>query len=118
MSVQFITHRGKRIIEADYTACQTKEETFQVLDKLTEYVKDNEGPLLVLSDATFTHLSREFMSKAKRSGKPLQHKVGKSAVLGITGIKKVLLQAYRKYAGSKMTPFDTREEALKYLTAD
>ena len=43
----------------------------------------------------------------------------KNAALGITGVKKILLQAYNLVCGENaLTPFDTEEEAKEWLVKD
>jgi len=43
---------------------------------------------------------------------------GKESVVGITGIKKSLLNSINLLASSKNVPFDTLEEAKNYLVSD
>ena len=60
--------------------------------------------------------STEFMQRAKQLGKEIfDSRTSKSAVLGVTGIKKILLNGYNMIVKNKLEPFDTKEEALEYL---
>lgn len=60
------------------------------------------------------------MKRTKEINENYGHKISKRAVLGITGIKKILLAGYNKVSGKgvKAIPFDTKEEALEYLVSD
>jgi len=61
---------------------------------------------------TNQHGSREYMHELR----DLNDKVSKRAVLGISGIKKVLLTGYNKLSGkgTKAIPFDIKEKTLAY----
>ncbi len=43
--------------------------------------------------------------------------VEKSAIIGITGIKRLFFEMYLLFTKSKMKAFDTKEEALAYLVS-
>ena len=118
MSVDYIIHRKKKILEADYSLCETKEDFYKKIDELTEEVAASTNQVRVLTDVTFANVGNDFLSRAKTKSKPLQHKVHKSAILGVTGFKKLILNAYTKYTGSKMKAFTSRKEALDYLATD
>jgi hypothetical protein len=45
-------------------------------------------------------------------------KVAKSAVVGITGVKEVLLVAYNKFTGRNLMSFKTGAQALDWLAKD
>jgi len=59
------------------------------------------------------------MERSKQLGAEVfKVKTEKGAVLGVTGIKKVLLNAYNMVAGEKLRAFDSEEEAKEYLVKD
>ncbi|MFY0690097.1 MAG: hypothetical protein JXQ90_23190 [Cyclobacteriaceae bacterium] len=59
------------------------------------------------------------MVAANRFRDDTKHLMIKGAILGVTGIKKILLQGYNSFSGSKvLVPFDTIEEAVEYVTKD
>ena len=118
MSLDYIIHRKKKILEADYTICETKEDLYQKIDEVTNEVATSKAQIRLLTDVSFTNVGNDFLNRAKTKAKPLQHKVDKSAILGVTGFKKLILNAYTKYTGSKMRAFSSRKEALDYLASD
>lgn len=70
----------------------------------------------VLINVTNAGGSKEWMDESKKYGKELARRTIKSAVLGVTGIKKVLLMGYNSVvAKGMMKPFDTEKAALDYL---
>jgi hypothetical protein len=46
-----------------------------------------------------------------------KEKTIKSAVLGVTGIKKILLVVYSKFSKDDVVAFDRYEDALEYLVS-
>ncbi|MEM9337872.1 MAG: hypothetical protein AAGA66_04035 [Bacteroidota bacterium] len=117
MAITTIDHNGKQIVFVDYTQCKTKEATIEKLREAAEYIRKESHPVLVLSDFTGTFATKEFMSEANRLNKEiLDRKTRKGAVLGITGVKKILLDGYNLLSRqSKLVPFLDKQEALDYL---
>lgn len=101
----------------DYSQCKTQEETIQVLELArVEYLKSSEN-FLVLNDFSGGVMSNDFMSKARKYGTEIFDKrTPKTASIGISGMKKVLVSTYNLIVKNKLMIFDTREEALAFLT--
>jgi hypothetical protein len=118
MSTSYIFHKGKKILYIDYTKCKSTEETLRVLEMARqEYLKTNEM-ILVLNDFREAYGSNEFMKRARELGKELFHdRTKKSAALGVVGIKKILVNAYNVFAKNKINIFNTKEEALDFLSS-
>tara|TARA_Y100001949_G_C15783468_1_gene241691 strand:+ start:57 stop:416 length:360 start_codon:yes stop_codon:yes gene_type:complete len=119
MPVSTINYKNKRIVFIDYTDCKTKEEMIATLREAAELFKASPEKVLSLSDFTDAFGSKEFMDESKRlSVEVLRAKTEKAALLGITGIKKVLLKGFNAFSTNKLVPFDTKEEALEYLVSE
>lgn len=117
MSVELITHNGRKIVYGDFKECNTKEKMIEKLYVVEKLMQTQKGPVLYLADLTNTHGSREFMKAAKEVAKrTFNHKVEKAALLGIIGIKKVLLNGFNAVSKYKFEPFDSKELALEFLT--
>ncbi len=115
MSLSYITHKGKRILFIDYTQCKSTPEMLKILDDVRkEYEKPGE-PFLAINDFTGTYGSSEFLNAAQKHKELFDSKTIKTAVLGITGIKKILLNGYNAFVKKKQMPFDSKAEALEYL---
>lgn len=115
MSLSFITHKGKRILLIDYTKCKNTEEMIKVLDEVRKEYEKPGGQYLTLNDFSGTYGSSEFMNAASKHKELFDSKTIKTAVLGITGIKKILLNGYNTFVKKKQIPFDSKAEALEYL---
>ena len=59
------------------------------------------------------------MAHAKKLGKEVfAPMTKKAAAIGITGVQKILLQAYNTFSQDKLVLFDTEEEAKEWLVKD
>ncbi len=117
MPYSFINHKGRRILFVDYTKCSTTNEMIKLLQEVVELYNSSSIKYLALNDFTGTFGSREFLNVAKEHQKLFDEKTIKTAVLGITGLKKVLLNGYNYFVQKKQVPFDSKEEALDYLVS-
>jgi len=76
---------------------------------------------MFISDADFrgTYGTSEFLKEAQKAAKEIiDNRTSKTAFLGVTGIKKILLQSYNAFIKHKMVHFDTKEEAFEYFVKD
>ena len=116
MSHSFINYKGKRILYIDYTKCKTTADMINVLEEAKRLYESTTEMYLVINDFTGATGSTEYMQKVKQYGKEIfDGRTTKSAILGISGIKKILLNGYNSIAGKRVVPFDTKEEAVEYL---
>jgi hypothetical protein len=116
MSVSYITHKGKKILYIDYTKCKTVPETLAVLEEVKNEFYNSSGVWLTINDFRGGYGSTEYMRKASQYAREIfNQRPAKNTAIGVTGLKKVLLQAYNAVVKDKIIPFDTKEEALDYL---
>jgi hypothetical protein len=115
--IEFITNNGKTILSVDYSKCKDKWQMIELLEATVDHYRNSTSKLLTLSDFNNVKGSSEFMDTAKRLNREvLDEKTEKGAVIGVTGLKKVLLQGYNLVATQKLVPFDSKDEAIGYLT--
>lgn len=118
MGMSYIEHKGKKVLFVDYSGCKTSEDMVALLDKVREEFLNTSGKFLTLNNFNNTFGTQEFMDKANRYGKEIfDERTEKTAVLGITGIKKILLTGYNQFVKNKQKPFSTKEAALDYLVS-
>ena len=116
--ISYIPYKGKQILYVDYSHCNDKWEMIALVEASAPHYSKAPGKILTLSDFNNVTGSPEYMNRVKALGKELfDAKTEKGAVLGITGLKKVLLQGYNLISKQKIVAFDTKEEALEYLTS-
>jgi len=116
MPVSWIDHKGKKILYADFRNQSGPAMIATLEAELVEIRKHGKGVLL-LADFRGATTNDDFMTKAKAAGKDLRELSHRSAALGITGVKKILLGAYNAFSGDTLKAFDTEEEAKKYLAS-
>ena len=114
MPITWETSNNRKYLYLNYEG-HTPAELLDLIDIQVKEIQDCKDQVFVLSNVTNTTLSPEFMKKAKEEGKKHVAKVEKSAIFGVTGLKKILVQSYITFTGSKFKVFGTKEEALSYL---
>ncbi|MEQ9377113.1 MAG: hypothetical protein RIG68_18120 [Imperialibacter sp.] len=110
----WIQHNGQKILYTKYSGL-TEEQMIKALKEQFEIVKASPGKVRNFGDFTNSTVSSDFMSIAKSNGKELSYKIEKTALIGITGIKKILLNGYNAFTKNPAHPFDTEKEALAFL---
>lgn len=116
MSISYENYKGKRIMVIDYTQCKTPQDTIDVLTKVKIEYQHTTGDVLSMNIFTGVIPSNEYIDLAKKWGKEyFDARSVKTACIGITGVKKILLSAYNMTVKNKLVPFDTKEQAFEYL---
>ena len=113
--VEWIEHKGKRILYTVHSGSIEDDmiESLRLSDKMID--EENAKDLLLLADYTDSFGTQKYMSAVRDFGKRRASITKKTAVLGITGPKKVLLMGYSALTGGNIQPFNTKEEALDWL---
>lgn len=111
-----ITYKGKRIYYFDHRGL-SGQAAIDSVKGANEMLHDSPSSgLLTLADFTDAYADKAVMDYLKsEETKRVTAKVSKAAVLGISGLKKVLLNAYNLAAGVPAKAFDTEEAAKEYL---
>ena len=118
MSVKKMTHKGKPYLYADFRGQLKPEQQIQTLEELVLFLKAAAVPLGILSNFEGISLGTEFMNRVKTLGKEYDSKISHQALLGITGLKNVLLQGYITFTGAKsIKAFDKEGDALDWLVS-
>jgi hypothetical protein len=117
MGIEWKDYKGKRVMCADFRGCQSESDMLNQLDEVSRLVSAAATRLLLLSNFEGTSASPKFMERSKQAGKEvLSFKVKKHAVVGISGLKIILFQAFLKFTGDKNTQaFSTETQALEWL---
>lgn len=117
MRVNWVNHKGKKVLFSNYVGCKTAEEMIAVLHKEAETLKAQTSKVLVMADFTDSFANDKYMDEVKKVGSAvLKAKIEKTATVGISGIKKILFKGYITVTGQKNVKlFDTQKEALDWL---
>ena len=113
---EFIVYKGFRILDLDLRGSKDINQNiaaFQLAQKLA--MKEPLKSLRLLTDVTDAHYTAEGVSVMKDFSKATTPYMKASAAVGVTGIKKIIVQSLMKLAGRDIRLFDTREQALEWL---
>ncbi len=113
--VQFIQHKGRKILHLDFT----NKKSLEVLP-LIEQAKaaiSSQPPksVFTLTDVTgmgFNSESTDALKKFVDHNKPF---VAAAAVVGVTGLKQIILNAIMKFSGRHLHAFNSVDEAKEWL---
>lgn len=115
MKVEWIEHEGVKILFANYKDVKSQDEMFSILEEIRVVLEGTTEKVLWLIDATNAAIGPDYMKASKEQGKKYADKVEKSAMIGVAGLKSMLLKGYNSTSGNSVKPCDSREEALAYL---
>jgi len=114
MGHKWIEHRGKRILYVDH--CGLRGESLsKAVEEVTRVVVASPTKVLVLYNFVGAVADPGVMATMKEQGRIIEPNTAKSAALGITGVRSVLLRAYAAFTGSSPTPFEDEAAALDWL---
>lgn len=112
-----IDYKGLRIFYADYSGfgpdIGALREEVDALDALVE----REENALVLVDIRDTVTSSEVVSLMKESTARTKGHVARTAVVGVSGIQRVLAQAVARFAGEPLALFSDVDAAKEWLAS-
>ena len=120
MRSNWIEHKGKRIFYQDfsqnfYNASAVKTE----LDEVQKVViAEPPNSVLVLSDFRDTTIAGDLLSAMNAASRATKDHVRKTAVLGVTGVKRQLADLLTKLTGQPLKYFDEMEAAKNWLVQD
>lgn len=118
MKSKWIEHNGKKIFFQDfsnhfYNAEAVKKE----LEEVQDIVKaEPANTVLVLSDFRNTNISREVLPIMNAASAATKDHVKRTAVLGVTGVKRTLADMLTKLTGQPLKYFDQELDAKDWLT--
>jgi len=112
---KFVTHKGRQIYIMDGTNA-TVEEMDQVIEACERDVRcQPENSVFTLIIAGGSSFSGETISKLKELARGNTPYVKASAIVGITGIHKVVLSAVAMFSKRRFYLYDTLDEAMDFL---
>ncbi|MFK7799290.1 MAG: hypothetical protein AB8E82_17705 [Aureispira sp.] len=114
--VEIINYKGKQIIYWSFPDGIQQKVLISTLKMSIDFMRKNKQFKYVLSDYSNIPIGNEIMQLLKSNAAVFDNV--KSAVLGVTGLKKFLLWGYNQVAKKQVLAFDTKEEALEYLVKD
>jgi hypothetical protein len=120
MRSTWIEHKGKKIFYQDfsknfYNSAVVKAE----LAEVQEIVKSQPlNSVLVLSDFRDTNIGSDLLSEMNAASAATKAHVRKTAVLGVTGMKRKLADLLTAITGQPLKYFDSLEAAKDWLVEE
>lgn len=99
----------------DYSNIENDEDMYTVLRSGVKAILESQEPVRHLSDFTNSYLSSAFFEEMKRCGQKFGHLSIKRAAYGLSGVKRVLANAYYKMQATPSRVFKNKKQAIMYL---
>jgi hypothetical protein len=123
MAVDWIKFRGEKVLFVDYANFKANEVLPQ-MRKAAELCNNSSFKVLLLANFENVDLGKvsernEILQEAYQLGlKVFNEKTKKSAIIGMSGIKKMFYNLYVRFSKHEIKLFDTKESALAYLVPE
>jgi hypothetical protein len=115
--ISFIKHNFKDILMVDISNIRNVEESIAVLEQAIKMIK-TQAPksILLLTNVTGTHYDKEGAEAMKRYSSENTPFIKASAVVGVSGIKRLVLNAVVRMTGRTIMTFDEVDQAKEWLS--
>lgn len=114
--VQFVMHKGKKMLVEDFTKLGPGTEFNETIKKAQGMIAAEPAKsVLAIFDATDCSFNSDMLNQMKEFTKANTPFIKKATVVGITGLLQVALSTVSKFAGREFITFKTREEAMDFL---
>ena len=114
--IKWINYKGKEILLDDYTNLQG--DYVEIIEALTNHlINSGKKEILLLIDLNNSYTNKAVVNAFTEAGKRVRPVVKRTAVLGITGVKKVLLNVVNKLSSIDANPFSTEDAAKDWLVS-
>lgn len=120
MKSRWIEHNNKKILKQDFANLffNTQAVKSELAGVQEIVLNQPENSVLILSDFTNTEISGDLMSVLNQASKSTKPYVKKTAVLGVTGIKRTFGDLLSRITGQPLVYFSNESEALDWLATD
>jgi dihydroxyacetone kinase DhaKLM complex PTS-EIIA-like component DhaM len=113
--IKFIKYGGKDILCLDFVGCNTTE-VVAVIEEAKRVIRTQpEGSLLTLTDVTDARFNQEVTERMKEFTANNKPYVKAAAIVGISGIKKIIFEAVMMFSKRKIHIFENMNDAKEWL---
>ena len=116
--IEAIFRDGKEIIRIDFQGLEEDDNVIAFLTEIKNYVLNFNRPTLQLTNITGVYFTPSVMNQVSAITKETEHLVIKDAIVGVVGVKKILLQVYNTLVRGKAKAFNTEEDAIAWLVKE
>lgn len=114
--VSFVNHGGKEILLLDFSHMKAAEAIAMIEHARGVISSRPENSLLTLTDVTDIRFNDDLSRVMKEFTAHNKPYVRAAAVVGVTGLKRIIYNAVIAFSRRNITTFDDREAAKRWLT--
>ena len=113
---QCLTHKGKNIFLMDFSNLDPAG-SLKIIDESIKFISTQPAKsIMTLSDITNGSFNQDVTEAFKKLAKANKPYVIAAAIVGVSGMKKIIFDAVRVFSGRQnMKSHASREEALEWL---
>jgi hypothetical protein len=116
--VKFIKHGGRDILFLNFVDCSAND-VLRTIDEAKQVIgKQPEGSLLTLTDVTNARFNEVVTERMKDFTTHNKRYVKAAAIIGLSGIKKIIFEAVMMFSRRKIHIFDNIIEAKDWLVTN
>ena len=113
--VKFLTHKEKEILLLDFSNSRA-DEVLKIIEDAKRVIKSRpQSSLLTLTDVTNARFNEEVGQGMKEFTVHNKPYVKAGAVVGITGLKRIIFGAVMAFSQRRLESFNDREDAKRWL---
>ncbi|MFX0029160.1 MAG: hypothetical protein ACFE8B_08120 [Candidatus Hermodarchaeota archaeon] len=113
--MKWINYKGHEILLDDYTNIMPEQFAPLIKRILNLTIHSGKKDILLIVDVTGAFANKEAVNAFSEAGKKSKSLIKKTAVVGITGVKKIFLNIVNKFTGLNAKPIPSIEDAKEWL---
>jgi hypothetical protein len=115
--IKFINHKGTQILHIDFSNCSPQEMLNHMQQAQRIISAQPKNSVFTLTDVTNAHYDRQVSAALKEYTNANKPFVKVAAIVGVTGLKEVILNAIIFFTRRSFSLFNSIEEAKEWLAA-
>lgn len=113
--VRLVAHKGRMIVLLDVSGCPAPEVARVLVEGRSLIARQAPRTALTLTDVTGALFDDDATKAAQENAKLNAPYVRAAALVGVTGLKRIVYTAITRVTGRDYKVFDTREQAMDWL---
>ncbi len=116
VGVKFTLYKTHRILLLDLRGLEDVNEGIEAFERCEEIIMNyHKKTIILLTDVTNAHYNMKAANVMKSFSKTITPYIIASAAVGVTGIKKVILQSLTRLSGREIKIFENQKDAMNWL---
>lgn len=113
--VIFLDDGPKRILHLNFSNAKVQDVLMAIDHAMPIIASHAPESLLILTDVSDARFDTEVGNRLKEFTSHNKPYVRASAVIGVTGLKKIMFDAINRFSGRNLRAFDNKHEAISWL---